>query len=149
MFKIFAASLIALSFSAFAQETTYCFKATARVPRPAPQVVCLESIYNGYEHGIFRIDSKNHSLPQKIDVLEIRKHNEDRFKFTAESLLLDWNERPNHCGDALELIWKFAGESQNEFIDPKTLKISLDMRESNDPCHFEGYESTVVYELVK
>lgn len=148
MFKIFAASLIALSFSAFASETT-CFKATGKVPAEVPATLCLEAIYEAGQPGFLNVDSRNQTIPYTLTVTDFRRHNEDKYKFQAEYVYVDMEDRSWHCADAREVKLVISGSSESATINPKTLTVKVEETESRDVCHDYGRTTEYKYELVK
>lgn len=148
MFKILAVSLVALTFSAFAQETV-CYKAKAQVPAEVPAVLCLESIYEGTQVNVINVDSKNQTLPFNLTVTDIRRHNEERYKFSAEYEYVNFEDRGQHCGEAREVKLVISGRNDYGKIDPKALEVVVENNVNRDPCNLATYYKTIKYEIVK
>lgn len=148
MFKIFAVSLVALTFSAFAQETV-CYKATAKVPSEVPSVLCFESIYEGAQGNVLNVDSKSQTLPHSLEVTSFRRHNEDKYSFTAEFTYVNFEDRSSYCGYSRGVKLVVSGQSEITNIDPKALSISVEVQVNKDPCNLATYETKIPYVLVK
>lgn len=148
MFKIFAVSLVALTFSAFARETV-CYKAILKVPSEVPSVLCLESVYESGHAGTINVDSYNQSVPFILDVTDFRRHNEDRYKFTAEHTYVEFQDQATYCASARGVKLVVSGESTAAVINPKALTISVEVEENKDPCNLATYETKIPYVLVK
>jgi len=75
---------------------------------------------------------------------------EDRVSFSAEKRI--HNVWEAGCGDGLDVYLEIEGESditQSPTIDPKSLKVTLEVYETNDTCHSHPQETTIEYKLSK
>ncbi|MFL5815183.1 MAG: hypothetical protein ACJ763_16520 [Bdellovibrionia bacterium] len=140
---LMVASLLAMPLFASASPITVCYQATKRVPKAVPSILCLDGIYESALQNVLQIESHDGSMPESIKITRLSRHNEDRYFFAAEALLVnDWQYT---CSYGLKAYLKIEGESETGFIRADHLNVSVGVMESNDVCHFEPPYEMIPY----
>lgn len=147
-FKCLITVMLAAPIMAFAQDATYCYKATASVPSSVPSVVCLEKIFPANTDNTLSIVSRDGSLPSEIEITKFSRHTEERYAFVAEEMIVN-ESGPTHCSASLQATLTIAGSSLMSTIYPDRLNISVKIKASNDVCHHDPMPEVVSYVLVK
>jgi hypothetical protein len=146
-FKCLITVMLAAPIMAFAQDATYCYKATTAVPSSVPSVLCLEKISLGPVNTL-SIISRDGSVPAEVEVTKFSRHTQEKFAFVAESVIVD-ESGPTHCSAALNATLTIAGSSLMNTIYPDRLNVSVSLKISNDVCHHDPMPEVISYVLVK
>ena len=110
-----------------------CYKATARVPRGVPAVLCLEKLVETNTGDELLVINGNDGFPPVLTITELSRHNEDRVNFTAKNVMQDTWEAG--CGEGLLTTLTIKGEIVLGEINPAQLNVSVEAQRTHDTCH--------------
>lgn len=142
--KLFAL-LLAMPVIAFGGTT--CYKADAVTPYGVPSVLCLESIIDGTTYNQLDVTSANGSFPAALTITDRSYHNENRFTFKSEAVLVNIWE--SGCGDGIFAKVNVKGQLAYGEIDATALTVTVDTETTNDTCHSQPWSESINYSLVK
>jgi hypothetical protein len=144
---LFVATILALPSLSFASGATVCYQATQRVPSEVPTLLCLESIHESAQAKTLEIESQNASMPKTVTITTFSRHNEERYSFAAESLIVN-EDASSYCSRTLQATLKIAGKSNYGTIDPASLAVSVEVAYNPDVCNVSTFVDLIPYSRV-
>lgn len=141
------AVILAVPTLSFANGATICYQATQAVPSRVPSLLCLEGISESAQANTLQIDSRNASIPSAVTITKFSRHNEDRYSFVAEAMILNESDG-SFCARTTRATLKIAGESTSGVIDPANLAVSVEVESNPDTCNVGTFTDEFSYSRV-
>lgn len=143
-------SIIAIMFSVptIAFGGTSCYEATSATPASVPSRFCLETMQESHVgQNLLEVESADGSFPALLKIISTSRHNEDRVRFVATSVLNDvWQ---SGCGDGFKATLIVKSEFFTGTIIPSWLDLSVETLTTSDTCHSRPQVQTIKYVQVQ